>query len=350
LGTNGGAGDGRAGDDRGRPAARRLLGLDRSGPAPPQTLAGAPLRPWTAPNAIGFLRLALIPLFAVVELSSAGGTGALGATLFALIAWGDYADGVAARLTGQYSRLGALMDPVTDRLLVICGVAVCWRFELLARWALALLAARELAMLALGRYGMRRGVELAINWPGRLAVGAVMGALFFAMSGLRTPAQVLLYVGLALAFTASALYVRYGLRELGRGGLRGRARASCASLKLRLTFLSILPSSWPVARRCPVRCRPGASTQEEKPQMDDTFPDLGSLTDVELKDVIRQLAEEETEISYKRRILHGKIDILRAELVNRLRKKREGGEIMITGEDVQQLSDILAQRQPDESA
>ena len=47
--------------------------------------------------------------------------------------------------------------------------------------------------------------------------------------------------------------------------------------------------------------------------MDETFPDLGSLTDVELKDVIRQLTEEETEISYKRRILHGKIDILRAE-------------------------------------
>ena len=84
--------------------------------------------------------------------------------------------------------------------------------------------------------------------------------------------------------------------------------------------------------------------------MDDTFPDLGSLTDLELKDLIRQLTEEETEVSYKRRILHGKIDILRAELVNRLRKKHDGGEIMITGDDVQQLTDILANRQPDASA
>jgi hypothetical protein len=81
--------------------------------------------------------------------------------------------------------------------------------------------------------------------------------------------------------------------------------------------------------------------------MDDTFPDLGSLTDAELKEVIRELTDEETEISYKRRILHGKIDILRAELVNRLRKKREGGEIMITGDDVQRLTDILANRQTD---
>ena len=78
--------------------------------------------------------------------------------------------------------------------------------------------------------------------------------------------------------------------------------------------------------------------------MDETFPDLGSLTDVELKDVIRQLTEEETEISYRRRILHGKIDILRAELVNRLRKKHEGGEEVISGADVQRLTDILAGR------
>ncbi len=56
-------------------------------------------------------------------------------------------------MTRQYSRLGALMDPVTDRLLVVSGVVVCWRFQLLPRWALAVLAARELSMLALGRYG-----------------------------------------------------------------------------------------------------------------------------------------------------------------------------------------------------
>jgi hypothetical protein len=77
----------------------------------------------------------------------------------------------------------------------------------------------------------------------------------------------------------------------------------------------------------------------------DTFPDLGSLSEVELKDLIRELTEEETDISYRRRILHGKIDILRAELVNRMRKKHDGGEQLITGEDVQQLTDILARRQ-----
>ena len=74
----------------------------------------------------------------------------------------------------------------------------------------------------------------------------------------------------------------------------------------------------------------------------DTFPDLRSLSDQQLKDLIQQLTEEEVDISYKRRILHGKIDILRAELVNRLRRKHDAGEEVITGADVQKLTDILA--------
>ena len=76
--------------------------------------------------------------------------------------------------------------------------------------------------------------------------------------------------------------------------------------------------------------------------MEDTFPDLGSLSDEELKDLIDTLTEEENEISYKRRVLHGKIDILRAELVNRLRDKRERGATMFSGDDVAQLTEILA--------
>ncbi len=76
--------------------------------------------------------------------------------------------------------------------------------------------------------------------------------------------------------------------------------------------------------------------------MEDTFPDLGSLSDEELKGLIDKLTQEEDEISYKRRVLHGKIDILRAELVNRLRQKRERGDTLFSGDDVAQLTEILA--------
>jgi hypothetical protein len=87
--------------------------------------------------------------------------------------------------------------------------------------------------------------------------------------------------------------------------------------------------------------RPNSSTRST---MEDTFPDLGSLSDKELKDLIDNLTAEENEISYKRRVLHGKIDILRAELVNRLRQKRERGDSLISGDDVEQLTNILAGR------
>ena len=105
------------------------------------------------PNAIGFVRLALIPVVPRrSRCRSDDGTDALPAVLFARRSrWSDYADGIAARVTGQYSRFGALLDPVVDRLLVISGVVVCWHFELLPRWALAVLVARELFMLVAGR-------------------------------------------------------------------------------------------------------------------------------------------------------------------------------------------------------
>lgn len=195
---------------------RRLSGLDRSGPPPPQTRSGEPWRVWTVPNGIGFIRLALIPIFVVLALRSDTGTDALPATIFAVVAWSDYADGIAARVTGQYSRFGALLDPVVDRLLVISGVVVCWYHELLPRWALAVLVARELFMLAAGRYALRRGVELNINWWGRLAVWPIMSALFFGLVGLTTTAAVLLYVGLAMALVATVEYARSARRQLAR--------------------------------------------------------------------------------------------------------------------------------------
>ena len=195
---------------------RRLFGIDRSGPPPEATQSGHPLHPWTLPNAIGFIRLAGIPAFLVVALSSRNGRDALAAVLFAVIGWADYLDGFTARLTGQYSRLGALLDPITDRLLIVAGMVVAWRFELLPRWAIALVVAREVFVLALSRYGMSRGLELKINWLGRLGVAPAMGAPFFAIAGVHWLALVMLYVGLTFGLLSAAQYVRTGLRDLRR--------------------------------------------------------------------------------------------------------------------------------------
>jgi hypothetical protein len=73
-------------------------------------------------------------------------------------------------------------------------------------------------------------------------------------------------------------------------------------------------------------------------------PDLSQLSDLELKDMIRELAAEEREVSMRRRLLHGRIELAKSELVSRL-KGRDEGELSVV--DVDALSRILAGRLPD---
>jgi hypothetical protein len=74
------------------------------------------------------------------------------------------------------------------------------------------------------------------------------------------------------------------------------------------------------------------------------FPDLASLSDAELRQLIRDLVEEEREVSYRRRLLHGRIDILRAELVARLQKTE--GKSVLDEVDVERLTAILTAKAP----
>lgn len=193
---------------RGNVGLKRLLGIDRSGPEPPQTRAGQPLRPLTIPNLIGYLRLAGIPVFCVLAFSSGDGRDALASVIFLAIALGDLLDGFVARATGQYSRLGALLDPVVDRLTILAGAAVCWHFQLLPRLALALLVVREVSTLLLARYGLRHGVDLEITWTGRIGSFLIMSGIFWSMVLDWLIIEVGFCVGVALAILATIGYVR----------------------------------------------------------------------------------------------------------------------------------------------
>ncbi len=199
--------------EKARLTFRRLTGLDRSGPPPAATRREAPWHVWTIPNAIGFFRAALIPVFLVLALTSEEGTDTLPAILFAVVAWGDYADGIAARLTGQYSKFGAVMDPVIDRMLVLAGVIVVWKFETLPRWALLVLLAREIFQLSYGQWALRHGIDLYVNWPGRIAVWPLMSSIFAALLGWETLGEILLYIGLVFAVIATVMYVQDGRRK-----------------------------------------------------------------------------------------------------------------------------------------
>ena len=159
------------------------------------------------------MRLALLPVFLVLAWRT-DGVGAGPAIVFAVIAYGDALDGMAARVTGQYSRMGAMLDPVIDRLLVISGVVVCWKFDLLPRWLLGVLIAREALMLAVAPFALRKGVELKINWWGRWGVWPTMAALFFGLCGLRTLGALFLAVGVALLVVATIQYARAARAQL----------------------------------------------------------------------------------------------------------------------------------------
>jgi CDP-diacylglycerol--glycerol-3-phosphate 3-phosphatidyltransferase len=196
------------------PSRRRLLGLDRSGPKPRATRRGQPLRPLTIPNLVGYARLAGVPVFLYLALRSGDGRTAPAAIVYLAISAGDYLDGFLARATGQYSRMGALLDPVIDRLTILAGVVVCWRFELLPRWALAVLAARELVTLVLAQIALRRGVELDINWAGRMSVWLTMGGIFLALAVDAWIAPAVFLVGLVGSLLASVLYVKAGISDM----------------------------------------------------------------------------------------------------------------------------------------
>jgi len=199
-------------DPFGRGRLRRRFGLDRSAPPPAQTRKGEPLRPWTLPNLVGYLRLAAIPVFLLIAYNTEDGTSFAAAMVFWAIAAGDYLDGFLARATGQYSRLGALLDPLVDRLTVLAGAVVCWSFELLPRWLLLVLALRELAMLGIAQYGLRHGADIEVNWPGRIAVFPTMGGIWLALFAPGWVATALVIWGTAMAILATVLYARTGRR------------------------------------------------------------------------------------------------------------------------------------------
>lgn len=190
------------------PSKRRLFGIDRSGPLPTQTRKGAPLHPWTIPNLVGYLRLASIPIFLVLAFQTADGRAAAPALLYLWITLGDYLDGFLARATGQYSRMGALLDPVVDRTSVLAGAAVCWHFELLPRWALAIVAVRELVTLVLAQLALRRGIDIEVNWIGRIGVFLIFGGIFWSMVFDWWVLRIGFVVGVVLTALATVVYVR----------------------------------------------------------------------------------------------------------------------------------------------
>ncbi|MGH2906611.1 MAG: CDP-alcohol phosphatidyltransferase family protein [Solirubrobacterales bacterium] len=193
---------------------KRIAGIDRSGSPNERTSSDQPWRPWTLPNLIGFIRALLIPAFFVLAWKSPDGRDPTANVLIFVCGISDYLDGLVARATGQFSRLGTLLDPLVDRLMIIAAGIIIYRFELLPRYLIVLVFVREAMMLILSIPVLARGIEIKVNWIGRLAVWPLMFGGFVALCSDTVVANVLVWIGMVGSYAATYLYAKTVLPQL----------------------------------------------------------------------------------------------------------------------------------------
>ena len=181
-----------------------------SAPAVPAPLA-------YVPNALTVVRLALIPVFAVVLFSAEGGYSWPAAILFAVAGVSDQLDGWLARRWHVESAFGRVADPLADRLMIDTAVILLVVVHDRLPWvALALILARDALLVAGYKLIAPRGYELSVNFLGKAATWLLYAALFFVMvthEGTQWPLWIF-WTGLVLALGAGALYAVSALRAV----------------------------------------------------------------------------------------------------------------------------------------
>jgi cardiolipin synthase len=177
----------------------------------------------TVPNAVTLVRLLLVPVCAYLLASGEFGWGLV---LTALVGSTDWVDGWLARRTGQVSRVGQLLDPLADRLLIV-AVALALVVQEVVPWqAAALLVARDLVLLCGWPLLKRRGIEppevVLLGKAATLVLLIALPVLTLGATGLPVAdaARLLglagLWVGVVMYYLAGAVYVRMVLERLGQ--------------------------------------------------------------------------------------------------------------------------------------
>jgi CDP-diacylglycerol--glycerol-3-phosphate 3-phosphatidyltransferase len=167
------------------------------------------------PNALTLVRLALIPVFVALVLSSDQGHSWPAAIVFGAAAITDQIDGFLARRWRVESQFGKVADPLADRLMIDAAVVLLWHAGRLP-WVALLIPARDLALLAGYKVAVKRGYELEVNLAGKAATWLLYAALGFAMvthKGDDWPLWIF-WAGLALAAVALVQYAVKARREV----------------------------------------------------------------------------------------------------------------------------------------
>jgi cardiolipin synthase len=156
---------------------------------------------FTVPNALSLARLFMVPVVVALVLARAD---ALGAAFFALAAVTDFLDGRLARRAGP-TRLGQILDPLADRLMLSSVAVVLAIRGLLPVWAVAILVGRDLLALV-GSLVM--GGKIQVNRAGKAATAVLMGAVVLIVVSPGVVGRIMFYAGFALSIVAGLMYVR----------------------------------------------------------------------------------------------------------------------------------------------
>ena len=162
------------------------------------------------PNALTVARLALIPIFVLLELRGEAGHSWPAAIVFGVAGVTDQIDGWLARRWQVESRFGKIFDPLADRLMIDAAVVLLWLDGRLPWAALVIIGARDLLLVAGYKLLEPRGVDVDVNFIGKLGTWILYASLGFILAtrdGTEWPLW-LFWIGLGLALAAFAIYVR----------------------------------------------------------------------------------------------------------------------------------------------
>jgi CDP-diacylglycerol--glycerol-3-phosphate 3-phosphatidyltransferase len=162
------------------------------------------------PNTLTLVRLAMIPVFVALMIGAGGSRSISAAVLFAVAGVTDQVDGFLARRWHVESRFGKIADPLADRLMIDAAVILLCAYGRLPWAALAVIAARDLLLLAGWRILAPRGVDLDVNIVGKGATWILYAAIGFRIlfgDATRWPTW-LFWIGVAAAVAAAMFYVR----------------------------------------------------------------------------------------------------------------------------------------------
>jgi CDP-diacylglycerol--glycerol-3-phosphate 3-phosphatidyltransferase len=180
------------------------------------TSAAAPTRfQAQLPNALTIFRLALIPLFIALVVTSDGGYSWPAAIVFAIAGTTDQIDGFLARRWHVESPFGKVADPLADRLMIATAVILLWHAGRLP-WIALVLPLRDLFLLVGYKPAVARGYNFEVNLVGKAATWLLYAALGFAMvtrDGAQWP-LVIFWIGFTLAVVAMLGYLRKATKEV----------------------------------------------------------------------------------------------------------------------------------------